>query len=132
MNTNRVLILNKDEALDLLAGWFAQTLANDVVAVKESLITGQAMVPRDLHTWTAGQIAEQVGELNLAEALAKEHQVEKVFVFTGEPSIYDCVWDLENLEPARRSEFVGCVDRVLVAGTLMSQHEIDVVLGRQE
>lgn len=107
MEQHSCLFVSMPVAKTALVEWYADMFVNDRAALIEFMQDGQ-MSAFNADKWDNKFIIDRLGELNVMEKYAIKAQqqsgtpVSKVFIQNIEE--YWLVWDIENIEPAKRAE----------------------------
>ena len=105
MRTAKVLILTQEEAREVLVKHFTDTVLNDKAHLMECIRDGKVdqLVP-NMPLLSPLEVADQVGDLNLAEEWGVNAGVDQVYVDLNlTDNRLTCVWDVENVETERRA-----------------------------
>jgi hypothetical protein len=81
MKTHKAIELFIDEARQILVNWIADTLVDDPVHLRELILTeGFGSWYGPVANFTDEELADRIGELDLARKVAEEHDADIVFI----------------------------------------------------
>jgi hypothetical protein len=80
MVTRKVIELSVDEARQMLVDWYFNVIINDPENTKELIATGFDNLIPVVSQMKDYDVADQIGEFNLGEKIANEHDADIVMV----------------------------------------------------
>lgn len=106
MKYSKIIILSINEAKQILAKFYIDSILKNPEKMTEALLTGKDFIPHNISEWNTNTVVTTFEEENLGEELVLKSKVEidQVMIDTNSYE-YVCVWDKGNVPPEDRILF---------------------------